>query len=83
MLLGDNLEFMNVLPKGRGEGKSAIIWSVLKKDLALYRIVKSFKPHVMVGTSIEITHIGRLTKTHSIVVNEDDFDVVPLFSRSA
>lgn len=78
-----DLEFINILPKGRGEGKIAIVWSVLKKDLALFKIVRSFKPHVMIGTSTEITHVGRLTNTSSMVVNEDDFDVVPLFSRMA
>ncbi|MBK7630204.1 MAG: DUF354 domain-containing protein [Ignavibacteriales bacterium] len=35
----------------------------------------------MIGTSAEITHIGRLLGIPSIVVNEDDAEAVPLFSK--
>lgn len=37
----------------------------------------------MIGTSAEIAHVGRILRIPSIVVNEDDYDVVPLFSRLA
>lgn len=37
----------------------------------------------MIGTSVEITHVGRLIRKPSIVVNEDDFDVVPQFAKLA
>lgn len=37
----------------------------------------------MTGTSAEIAHIGRLLGVPSIVVNEDDAEVVPLFAKTA
>jgi predicted glycosyltransferase len=49
----------------------------------LYECARKFRPDVLVGTSAEITHIGKLLRTPSIVLNEDDADVVPLFARAA
>ena len=37
----------------------------------------------MIGTSAEISHVGKLLKIPSCVVNEDDFDAVPLFAKLA
>lgn len=37
----------------------------------------------MIGTSIEITHVGRLQGIPSIVANEDDVEVVPRFAALA
>lgn len=76
-------EYINVFPRERGSGKFSIAWSLLKKNFALYKIVKEYRPSVMVGTSAEIAHIGRLLHIYSIVVNEDDFDAVPYFSKLA
>ena len=39
------------------------------------------RPSVMVGTSAEISHIGKLLNIPTIVVNEDDAAAVPLFSK--
>jgi uncharacterized protein len=54
-----------------------------RREFGLLRHVREFRPDVLVGTSTEITHIGKLTGTPSVVVNEDDSDVVPLFARAA
>jgi predicted glycosyltransferase len=83
LLRQDGLEYVNILPKGRRDNIAAILWAVLKKDVSLYRIARDWEPDLMVGTSVEITHIGKLLRIPSIVVNEDDFDVVPHFSRLA
>lgn len=83
LLKNDVLKYINILPKGRGNGTFSIAWGLLKKDFALFKIAKEFKPDIMVGTSAEIGHIGKLLKIYSMVVNEDDFDAVPLFSKLA
>ena len=83
LLSNDGITYTNILPKGRGDKKFLIALSLIKKDWALLRMATKFQPDVMIGTSAEIAHVGKLTNTPSIVVNEDDSDVVPLFSRLA
>jgi len=39
------------------------------------------RPDIMVGTSPEITHVGKLLKIPSINVNEDDAMAVPLYAK--
>lgn len=48
----------------------------LQKNLGLFRILLGFRPDVVIGTSVIITLVGRLLRYDSIIVNEDDFDVV-------
>ena len=69
----------------RGPKKNKLDFAVnlFKRDVAVYRIAKEFKPELMLGTSAEITHVGKLLGIKSIVVNEDDFEVVPWFGRLA
>src|SRR5574338_686783 len=51
-------EYINVLPKGRGDNKLAIAWALLKRDLQFLSVCKKFRPDLMMGTSAEITHVG-------------------------
>jgi predicted glycosyltransferase len=53
---------------------------LIERDLKIYKLVKDFKPSVMLGTSVCISHVSRVTKAYSIVFNEDDADVVKAFA---
>lgn len=75
--------YRNILEQGRGDGKIQIAWSLLLRDWAMFKSARSFRPDLMIGTSAEITHVGTLLKIPSLVVNEDDYDVVPLFANLA
>jgi predicted glycosyltransferase len=83
LLNGVGWPYVNVLATERGHSRAAIAWALLKRDLRLLPIAKRFQPHLMIGTSAEIAHAGRLLGIASVVVNEDDYDVVPLFARLA
>lgn len=52
---------------------------LIERDLKIYKLAKTFKPVVMLGTSVCISHVSRVTKAHSIVFNEDDANVVKTF----
>ncbi|HOJ04255.1 MAG TPA: DUF354 domain-containing protein [Bacteroidota bacterium] len=80
LLLSSGYEYTNVYPKQRGRGKIGILVSMLEKDRNIFAIVRAVKPDVLIGTSVEITHVGRLLRIPSVVFNEDDYDVVPEFS---
>ena len=48
----------------------------LQKEFGLFNVLRKEKPMLIVGTSIIIAHIGKLLGIKSIIINEDDFDVV-------
>src|SRR5690606_33328706 len=52
-----------------------------KRNLKLMRFCLKNKPDLLIGTSVENTHIGKILGIPSINVNEDDHDVVPLYSQ--
>ena len=46
------------LKKRKGGSKLALIGTVLRREVALFRIARRWKPDLMIGTDIVITHIG-------------------------
>lgn len=80
LLKADHLAYLNILPQGHDGSKRSIALGVLIKDRAIFRLARAERPDLMVGTSIEISHVGRLLGISSVVVNEDDYDAVPLFA---
>ncbi|MEX0967125.1 MAG: DUF354 domain-containing protein [Bacteroidia bacterium] len=56
--------------------KLGLMTQFLSKNLGYYKTVKNFRPDLMLGTSIIISLMGKLLGRPSVIVNEDDFDVV-------
>jgi len=75
------IPYLNILPEGRKDSKTGIAIGLIKRDLRLFRYCLSNKPNLMIGTSTELGHVGTLLGIPSININEDDADVVPLFSK--
>lgn len=71
------------LPARSGSGKAGMVLGIIKRELTLYRIARRYCPGLMIGTDLVITHVGRLLKIPTIVVNEDDSHAVPLMARYA
>ncbi len=74
-------KYYNILPEGRKDSKFGIALCLAKRDFRIFRFCLKNRPNLMFGTSTEITHVGKLLNISSIVVNEDDFNAVPLFSK--
>jgi hypothetical protein len=83
LLQNEGLSYINVLPNGRKDNKLAIAIGLLKQDFRLLKICLKYKPDILVGTSTEITHIGKLLNIPSLFLNEDDIDVIPLVGKLA
>lgn len=75
--------YHNLYAKERRGGSLAIARSMLMRECGLYWLVRRLQPDLMIGTSVEITHVGSVQGIPSIVVNEDDVDVVPKFASLA
>lgn len=77
----EKYEYYNVYPFDRNEGIWSHIKSIIIRDIEVFKIAFDKKPDIMIGTSAEITHVGKILLIPSIVVNEDDADQVPLFAN--
>ncbi len=49
------------------------IIELVKQDFNLLKLVIKWKPDLMIGTDMAITHVGSLLRIPSFVFNEDDF----------
>jgi len=83
LLHEDKLEFTNLLPSGRKDSKLGIALGQVVQDIRMYWFCVRHKPNILVGTSVAISHVGKLLNIPSINVNEDDADVVPLYAKLA
>lgn len=83
LLKKDDWPRVNLMPGGRKDGLLSIGSGLIVRDIRLFSIVRDFRPRLMAGTSAGITHIGRFLGIPSLVVNEDDAEVVPLFAKTA
>tara|TARA_B100002052_G_scaffold282299_1_gene292119 strand:- start:2296 stop:3351 length:1056 start_codon:yes stop_codon:yes gene_type:complete len=73
-------DYIFVSNKKKGASRLSLIWSVLNREFEVWRIIKRFKPDLMAGTDIVITHLGKLFNIPAIVLCDDDSSVVPLLS---
>lgn len=75
--------YQNILPQGRKDNKMSIAFGQLKQDIKLLSFCLKQKPDILIGTSVAISHVGKLLGIPSINLNEDDADVVPLYAKLA
>jgi uncharacterized protein len=75
--------YVNLQPEGRKDSRWNIALGLAVRDWRLFRMAAETRPTLMVGTSPEITHVGKILRIPSVVVNEDDAEAVPLFAKFA
>jgi len=80
LLAHSSVEYNNILPHGRSDGKLGILTGLIKKNIGLYKHCKVNRPDLMLGTSAEIAHIGKLLGIPSVVFSEDDVSVIRSFA---
>ncbi len=78
LLKFSTLSYVNILPSGRKDNRLSIAVGQLKQNYHLFKVCRREKPNVLVGTSVAISHVGKLLGIPSINLNEDDAEVVPL-----
>ncbi|PLW98542.1 MAG: hypothetical protein C0591_04220 [Marinilabiliales bacterium] len=83
LLEEEGMDFYNILPEGRKDSKIGLAVGQIKQDVRMWKFVKKHKPDLLVGTSVAITHVGKLMGIPSINVNEDDAHIVPFYSKMA
>lgn len=83
LLQASGQAYFNILPAGRKDSKLGIGIGQLKQDLRMFSFCLKHRPDILIGTSVAISHVGKFLRIPSINVNEDDAEVVPLYSNLA
>ena len=81
LLQREGLEY-HLLAKTR-QGYLGLFLELMARNVEMFMLCRTFKPDVLIGTSVNIAHVGKLIGKPSIVINEDDDAVVPFFSYLA
>ena len=84
LLISEGVDYIKINEK-RERNSSVLsvlsngIIEIIIQDFNLFKLVKKWKPQLMIGTDVAITHIGKLMGIPSFVFNEDDYDINKLF----
>lgn len=78
----DEVKFKTYFIKEKApKGKWGRIRRILNREFRMLGIMLKHRPNLAIGTDLVITHIGKLLRIPSIIVNEDDAEAVPLFAN--
>ena len=81
LLMAEGLEFIDL-----GSKKNSIFgksFNQIKYNIQILKLVWKHNIELGVGTSISIPHVSKLSKMKSIVLDDDDDEVEPLFVKFA
>ncbi len=81
LLRSFEVPFRSISRPRRGRLGAAI--ELVDREIRFYSIVRRFRPHVLLGTSVHAARASRLFGGRSVILNEDDARAVPLFCRLA
>ena len=81
LLQESNIEFINIAEEERKDSRIGILNSFIKRTLAHWKIVRSFKPDLFISTSAEFAPFAKLLGIKSIGVFEDDLEIFPIYSK--
>lgn len=83
LCLNQGIEYLNILPEGRGRGRISLARSYLRKYVRISSVIRTFKPDLLLGSEPSLTHLGKLFSIPSFVFSEDDVAIIPQFARIA
>lgn len=81
LLKDSGIAYRNILSEGRKDTKIGILIGMLKRDFRSWLFAKKFKPDILIGTSVENSHLTKFLGIPSININEDDASVVPFYAK--
>jgi predicted glycosyltransferase len=83
LLIDSHLQYINIAPKLKKNGKLALYVSLIKRIATLTKIILKYKPTKLAGSAAELAILGKIFRIPSYVFFEDDFEVVPKFAKIA
>lgn len=88
LLVKENVVFTKLISRKNRKGTLfSVLFTlgveIVKQDFFLKKYLKTFRPDIMIGTDISISHVGKMKGIPSIIFNEDDIEINKLFCYSA
>lgn len=81
LLTEDGLEYVNIQSLVRKSTKCGILSASFKRTWAVYKIAKSFKADILLGTDSSIAQAGWLLRKPAITTLEDDEPIIKNLAR--
>ncbi len=81
LVQAEGVEYENILIEGRRNSKVGIIVGLAKRLLRINRIIRKFKPDILLGTDASIAQLAWLHRKTGIITLEDDAEVIPQLAR--
>jgi len=78
LLENSGFDYRNILPEGKSNSRLGMITDLLKRGKRLINYCKIYKPDLLIGTSADISYVGKYLNIPAVNVQEDDASVVPL-----
>jgi predicted glycosyltransferase len=75
------LVYTNVLPEQRGKGLSSLALSYARKYRRISKIIREFKPALLLGSEPSLVHLGKFYNIPSIIFSEDDAAIIQKFAK--
>lgn len=83
LLKNTDLDYYNILPIENRKTKIDILFSLIVKDIRIFRFCIKHKIDILTGSTPEVAHVGWLMKRLSVNTGEDDMSVVPAWKKIA
>lgn len=81
LLLEDNVEYVNIQEKIRGNSKLDILLSSFKRTIRVYKESKKFGAQLLIGTDSSVAQAAWLLKQPALTVLEDDVEIIYNLAR--
>ena len=76
LLKEDDVEFINIQDKVRGNTKKDILLASFKRTWAVYKIARKHKADLLIGTDASIAQAAKLLGKPAITTLEDDVEII-------
>ncbi len=64
-----------------GRGLFGMLWELIRRDIKIFFLHRKYRFDIAFGTSVSIAHLSLFSKVKSYNFNEDDDEVVPLYTK--
>ena len=79
----EDWDYVNVLPVYRKNNLWGFAGSYLRKYRSISRLIRRFKPDLLLGSEPSLAHLGKYFRIPSFIFSEDDVHIIPQFAKIA
>lgn len=81
LLMDAKIPYVNINEKVHRKNKIGVLWDMIIRDWAIFKITISKKINILTGSSAEVAHVAKLLHKLGVCTGEDDAKVVPIYTN--